>query len=67
MPNGFLSKTQAEVALDLVGRYLEFASDEERERYRDADSYFQLYERAYRMILEVSESDRGKPPTGFKA
>jgi len=26
MPNGFLSKTQAEVALDLVARYLEFAA-----------------------------------------
>ena len=67
MPNGFLSKTLAEVALDLVARYLEFAGDEERDRYRDAESYLQLYERAYRLILEVSESDRGKPATGFKA
>jgi hypothetical protein len=65
MPDGLLSKTQAEVALDLVGKYLEFTSEEEREKYRDADSYLQLYERAYRMILEISE--KGKPPTGFKA
>lgn len=65
MPDGFLPKTQAEVALDLVGRYLEFTSEEERAKYRDADSYLELYERAYRLILEIS--DKGKPSTGFKA
>lgn len=67
MPDGFLSKTQAEVALDLVSKYLESAGEEERQRYRDADSYFRLYERAYRMILEVAEGDAGKHATGFKA
>jgi len=65
MPNGFLSKTPAEVALDLVGRYLEFTGEEERAKYRDAESYLQLYERAYRLILETAE--KSKPPTGFKA
>jgi len=65
MPNGFLSKNQAEVALDLVGRYLEFTSEEERIKYQDADAYLALYERAYRLILETAETG-GKPPTGFK-
>lgn len=65
MPDGFLSKTPAEVALELVGKYLEFTDEEERVKYRDADSYLQLYERAFRLILDVSE--KGKPPTGFKA
>lgn len=63
MPDGILSKTQAEVALDLVRSYLEFAGEKERDKYRDADSYFQLFERAYRLILDISE--KGKPPTGF--
>jgi len=62
--DGFLSKTEAEVALDLVGRYLEFTSEEERAKYRGADEYLRLYERAYRLILEIS--DRGKPSTGFR-
>jgi len=53
------------VALDLVSRYLEFAGEEERSRYREADAYFQLYERAYRLILETAE--KSKPPTGFQA
>ena len=65
MPNGFLAKTQAEVALDLVGKYLEFTSDEERDKYRDAQAYLQLYEKAYRLILEISE--KGKPSPGFQA
>ena len=65
MPNGILSKTQAEVALDLVARYLEFTGEEERGKYRDADTYFGLYERAYRLILETAEKAE-KPPTGFK-
>ena len=65
MPNGFLAKTQAEVALDLVGKYLEFTSDEERDNYRDAQAYLQLYEKAYRLILEISE--KGKPSPGFQA
>lgn len=63
MPDGIFSKTQAEVALDLVRSYLEFAGEEEREKYRDADSYFRLFERAYRLIIDVAE--KGKPPTGF--
>lgn len=66
MPDGFFAKTQAEVALDLVGRFLEFAGEEECARYRDADAYLQLYERAYRMILEIAEKG-GKAPTGFQA
>ena len=66
MPNGFLSKNQAEVALDLVDRYLEFTCDEERAKYRGADAYFALYESAYRMILETAEKGE-KPATGFKA
>lgn len=65
MPNGFLSKTQAEVALDLVSHYLEFAGEEERKKYRDAQAYFELYEKAYRLIIDISE--KGKPSTGFKA
>lgn len=64
MPDGFLSKSQAEVALDLVQKYLEFAGEEERAKYRDADSYFRLFERAYRLILEIE--DRGKSSTGFR-
>ncbi|MBN2025570.1 MAG: hypothetical protein JW854_02235 [Actinobacteria bacterium] len=66
MPNGFLSKNQAEVALDLVNRYLEFTCEEERAKYLGADSYLGLYERAYRLILETAEMGE-KPPTGFKA
>ncbi|RJP30137.1 MAG: hypothetical protein C4536_10635 [Actinobacteria bacterium] len=66
MPNGFLFKNQAEVALDLVGKYLEFTSDEERAKYRTANAYFELFERAYRLILETAEKAE-KPPTGFKA
>lgn len=65
MPNGFLSKTQAEVALDLVGSYLDFAGEKEREKYRDADSYLRLYERAYRLIIDISDRDRLRP--GFQA
>ena len=66
MPNGFLSKTQAEVAMDLVAGYLDFVGEEERIKYRNADAYFGLYERAYRLILETAEKVE-KPPTGFKA
>ena len=66
MPDGFLSKNQAEVALDLVDKYLEFASEEERAKYREADAYFGLFERAYRLILETAGKGE-KPPTGFKA
>lgn len=64
MPGGFLAKTKAEVALDLVDRYLDFAGDEEREKYRDADSYLKLYERAYRLILDLS--DHSRPSAGFQ-
>ncbi len=62
---GILSKSQAEVALELVTRYLEFAGEEERSRYREADAYLGLYEKAYRLILETAERE-GKSPTGFK-
>jgi hypothetical protein len=65
MPNGLISKTEAEVALDLVTRYLEFAGEKERGKYREADSYFRLYEKAYRLIREISE--KSKPTTGFTA
>ncbi len=65
MPDGILSKTQAEVALDLVSRYLEFTSEEERAGYRNADAYLGLYERAYRLILETSEKGE-KSSTGFR-
>ena len=65
MPDGILSKTQAEVALDLVSRYLEFTGDEERAMYREADAYLGLYERAYRLILETGEK-QDKTITGFK-
>ena len=65
MPDGILSKTQAEVALDLVSRYLEFTGEEERARYMEADAYLGLYERAYRLILETGEK-QDKTPTGFK-
>ena len=65
MPNGFLAKSQAEIALDLVDRYLEFAGDKEREKYQDAEAYLQLYEKAYRLILDISE--KGKPSPGFQA
>lgn len=67
MPNGFLSKTPAEVALDLVANYLQFAGEAESEKYRDADAYLELYARAYRLILEISETDKEKPQTGFTA
>lgn len=65
MANGFLAKTQAEVALDLVDRYLGFTAEEERAKYRGADAYLGLYERAYKLILETAEKAE-KPPTGFK-
>jgi outer membrane protein TolC len=65
MPNGFLAKTQAEVALDLVDRYLQFTAEEERAKYRTAKAYLELYERAYKLILETAEKGE-KPPTGFQ-
>jgi hypothetical protein len=65
MPDGLISKTQAEVALDLVNNYLEFTDEKERSKYREAQSYLQLYENAFRLILEISE--KAKPETGFKA
>jgi hypothetical protein len=66
MEGGILSNTQAEVALDLVSRYLEFTGDEERAGYRDADAYLGLYERAYRLILATYEKEN-RSPTGFQA
>jgi hypothetical protein len=66
MPDGFLAKTQAEIALDLVTAYLDFAGEGEKAQYRSADAYLELYARAYRLILEISEADKEKPTTGFK-
>ncbi|OFW57271.1 MAG: hypothetical protein A2V52_07685 [Actinobacteria bacterium RBG_19FT_COMBO_54_7] len=66
MPDGFLAKTQAEVALDLVTNYLQFAGEAESTRYRDAGAYLDLYAKAYRLILEIADMDKEKPQTGFK-
>lgn len=65
MPDGILSKSQAEVALDLVKSYLEYAGEEVRERYKDADAFFALFEKAYRLIMDISEKRRSQP--GFHA
>jgi len=65
MPDGILSKSQAEVALDLVKSYLDYAGEEARERYREADAFFALFEKAYKLIMDVSE--RRKPQPGFHA
>ncbi len=66
MPDGFLAKTQAEVALDLVTNFLQFAGEGENTKYRKAEAYLDLYARAYRLIMEISDSEREKPHTGFK-
>jgi hypothetical protein len=64
MPDGVFAKTPAEVALDLVNSYLEFAGEEEKEKFRDVDAYLGLYEKAFRLIVEIS--DKPKQGTGFQ-
>jgi hypothetical protein len=66
MADGFLAKTHAEVALDLITSYLQFAGEKESAKYRDADAYLDLYAKAYRLIAEIAEGDKEKPATGFK-
>lgn len=58
MPNGFLSKTSAEVALELVKSYLEFADDKEKAAYKSADGYFELYRKAFDLISAAEEEAR---------
>jgi hypothetical protein len=66
MPNGFLSKTPAEVALELVRSYLEFADEKEKAAYKSADEYFGLYQKAFALIVQVEEEARKeKAKAGF--
>jgi hypothetical protein len=65
MPDGFLSKTSAEVALDLVKSYLEFADDKEKSKYKQAEDYFALYEKAFSIIIKAEESRGPKGKAGF--
>ncbi len=58
MPNGFLSKTSAEVALELVKSYLDFADEKEKAAYTSADEYFGLYRKAYDLIIAAEEEAR---------
>lgn len=59
MPNGLLSKSQAEVALELVRSYLEFADEGDRAAYKAAEGYFDLYRKAYALIVEVEKQSGG--------
>ncbi len=63
MPDGIFAKTEAEVALDLVKSYLEFAEAKERDKYRKADAYFELFQRAYQIVKESPGASAKK--TGF--
>ncbi len=63
MLDSIFPKSLAEVALELVKSYLEFAGEKERAKYQKAEDYFRLYEQAFRMILETS--DKEKPKAGF--
>ncbi len=65
MPDGFLSKTPAEVALDLVRSYLDFADEQEKSKYRQAEEYFALYEKAFSLIIKTEESRGGRGKAGF--
>lgn len=66
MPNGLLSKSQAEVALELVRSYLEFADEGDKAAYKTADGYFELYRKAYAMIKEAEkDADADKGKAGF--
>jgi len=65
MPDGFLAKTSAEVALDLVRSYLEFADEKEKARYKKAEDYFSLYEKAFDLIIRKEESRGPKARAGF--
>jgi hypothetical protein len=63
MPDGIFAKTEAEVALDLVKSYLEFAEAKEREKYKKADAYFELFQRAYEIVRQTPQGAGKK--TGF--
>lgn len=63
MSDSIFPKTPAEVALELVKSYLEFTGEKEKAKYRKAEEYLRLYEQAYRIILEASETPR--PKAGF--
>ncbi len=63
MPDGIFAKTEAEVALDLVKGYLEFAEAKEREKYMKADAYFELFQRAYEIVRQTPQGAGKK--TGF--
>jgi len=57
-----LSKTQAEVALDLVSSIWNSRARMNAAGYRDADAYFGLYERAYRLIWKRTRKAKNPPP-----
>lgn len=63
MPDGIFSKTEAEVALDLVKSYLDFAEPKERDKYKHADAYFELFQRAYEIVRQPRQTESTK--TGF--
>ncbi len=65
MPDGFLTRTSAEVALDVVRSYLEFADEREKARYKKIDEYLALYEKAYDLIISKEESRGPKSRPGF--
>lgn len=66
MPNGLLSKSQAEVALELVRSYLEFADESDKAAYKTADGYFDLYRKAYGLIMDAAkEADAAQGKAGF--
>ncbi len=62
MPDGFFAKTEAEVALDLIKSYLEFADPKQRERYKQADAYFELFQKAFEIVKRSPDSAK---KTGF--
>ena len=63
MPDGIFSKSEAEVALDLVKSYLEFAEAREKEKYKKAEAYFELFQRAYEIVKQGPQGAGKK--TGF--
>ncbi len=65
MPDGFLPKTSAEVALDLVRSYLDFADEKEKSKYKQAEDYFALYEKAFTLIIKTEESRGSRGRAGF--
>ena len=54
-----------EVALDLVKSYLEFADDKEKSKYKQAEDYFALYEKAFSIIIKAEESRGPRGKAGF--